>query len=65
MLSSGEWIKSSFSGDGGACVEVSQAPDTGLIGVRDSKNPDQPALWYTRAEWAAFLGGAKDGEFDL
>jgi hypothetical protein len=33
--------------------------------VRDSKNPSGPALVFTQAEWDAFVGGAKDGEFDL
>jgi hypothetical protein len=32
--------------------------------VRDSKNPNGPALIFTPAEWDAFVGGAKDGEFD-
>jgi hypothetical protein len=35
------------------------------IAVRDSANPDGPALIFTPAEWDAFVGGAKDGEFDL
>ena len=33
--------------------------------VRDAKNPAGPALIFTPAEWDAFVGGAKDGEFDL
>jgi Domain of unknown function (DUF397) len=32
--------------------------------VRDSKDPAGGVLVFTRAEWLAFLGGAKDGEFD-
>jgi hypothetical protein len=32
--------------------------------VRNSRFPSGPALVYTRAEIAAFLAGAKDGEFD-
>ncbi|AGL13555.1 hypothetical protein L083_0045 [Actinoplanes sp. N902-109] len=35
------------------------------IAVRDSKNPHGPALIFTTDEWDAFVGGAKDGEFDL
>jgi hypothetical protein len=35
------------------------------IAVRDAQNPDGPALIFTPAEWDAFVGGAKDGEFDL
>ncbi|MQA26358.1 MAG: DUF397 domain-containing protein [Micromonosporaceae bacterium] len=36
----------------------------GLIGMRDAQDPDT-VLVYTPAEWEAFIGGAKDGEFDL
>jgi hypothetical protein len=37
----------------------------GAIAVRDSKNPTGPVLLFTPDEWDAFVGGAKDGEFDL
>jgi hypothetical protein len=43
-------------------VEVAQLP--AAIAVRDSKNPLGPALMFTPDEWAAFIEGAKDGEFD-
>jgi hypothetical protein len=36
----------------------------GEIAVRNSRFPAGPALIYTPAEIAAFLAGAKDGEFD-
>ncbi|GAA2738007.1 DUF397 domain-containing protein [Actinocorallia aurantiaca] len=37
------WRKSSHSGGAsGQCVEVASLP--GLIGIRDSKNPDGPKL---------------------
>ncbi len=45
------------------CVEVAELPDGGRA-VRDSKNPDGPILFFTPSEWTAFVGGAKDGEFD-
>ncbi|WP_245647176.1 DUF397 domain-containing protein [Microtetraspora niveoalba] len=63
-LSTAAWKKSSRSGSsGGNCVEVaSNLP--GVIAVRDSKNPDGPKLLFTPAEWRAFIGGVKDGEFD-
>jgi len=34
------------------------------IAVRNSRFPTGPALVYTRAEMAAFVAGAKDGDFD-
>jgi hypothetical protein len=36
----------------------------GHIEVRDSKNPEGPGLRFTPGEWAAWLDGAKKGEFD-
>ena len=57
------WIKSRRSGPtGGNCVEVAFL-DGGEIAMRNSKHPSGPALIFTRSEWDAFLGGAKDGEF--
>ena len=32
--------------------------------MRDSKDPAGPVLTFTRAEWRAFLGGMRGGEFD-
>ncbi|MCG5216976.1 DUF397 domain-containing protein [Streptosporangium sp. KLBMP 9127] len=63
-LSGAVWRKSSRSGDsGGQCVEVaSNLP--GLVAVRDSKNPQGPALVFGPGEWQAFVDGIKDGQFD-
>ncbi|MGQ0775977.1 MAG: DUF397 domain-containing protein [Pseudonocardiales bacterium] len=47
------WRTSSYSGNGGACVQVASAPDRVL--VRDSKDPDGPALAVPTAEWQVFL----------
>jgi hypothetical protein len=57
------WRKASASnGQGGNCVELSPFGDG--VAVRDSKDPNGPVLHFTRAELAAFLDGAKGGEFD-
>jgi hypothetical protein len=56
------WRKARRSQANGACVEV--APLNGMVAVRDSKDPAGPRLLYTTAEFAAFLDGAKKGEFD-
>jgi hypothetical protein len=57
------WRKSQHSNPNGACVEVATLP-SGEIAIRNSRFPGGPALVYTQAEIAAFLAGAKDGEFD-
>ena len=63
-LSTAVWRKSSRSnGNGGAnCVEV--AVLEAEVAVRDSKDPQGPALVFAAAEWDAFVDGAKDGRFD-
>nr|WP_216217737.1 DUF397 domain-containing protein [Amycolatopsis aidingensis] len=63
LLSDVTWRKSKYSGAVGNCVEVATL-DSGEIAVRNSRFPSGPALVYTREEIAAFLAGAKDGEFD-
>ncbi|WP_030544832.1 DUF397 domain-containing protein [Streptomyces albus] len=57
------WRKSHRSAPGGNCVELAALPG-GRIAVRNSRYPGGPVLVWTRAEMAAFLRGAKDGDFD-
>ena len=56
-----QWRKARASGLGG-CIEL--ARHGAEILLRDSKHPNGPVLRYTRHELAAFLDGAKKGEFD-
>ena len=63
MISEHDYTKSSFSA-GGACVEVRLLPD-GKVGVRDSKDQAKTPHFFTAQEWAAFLAGVRNGEFDL
>ena len=64
-LSRAVWYKSTFSnGSGGNCVEAAcNLP--GIVAVRDSKNPDRPALVVSDQAWSEFLQGIKQNEFDL
>ncbi|HEY6422689.1 MAG TPA: DUF397 domain-containing protein [Pseudonocardiaceae bacterium] len=57
------WRKSRHSGQLGNCVEAA-ALDSGAVAMRNSREPGGPALIFSRDEMAAFLAGAKDGEFD-
>jgi hypothetical protein len=63
-LTTAIWRKSSSSsGNGGQCVEVA-ANLPGAVALRDSKNPDGPALVVEPEVFAAFLAGIRTGEFD-
>lgn len=62
-LAGAQWVKSTRSGPtGGNCVEVAFI-DGDRIALRNSRDPSGPALVFSRPEWDAFIGGAKDGEF--
>lgn len=62
-MSSAVWRRSSkCDNSGGSCVEVAFLGDQVL--TRDSKDPSGVPQVYDRGEWAAFIGGAKAGEFD-
>lgn len=59
-LNHADWRKSSYSGtNGGNCVEVARNLPS-LVAVRDSKDPDGPALVFTPADWEAFTATVKD-----
>ncbi|MFD8939879.1 DUF397 domain-containing protein [Streptomyces sp. NPDC059578] len=57
------WVKSSYSNNGGDCVECapSSAPATGIVPVRDSKNPDGPVLNVSATAFAGLVALARSG----
>ena len=63
-LTGAVWHKSTRSGANGDCVEVADNLP-GVVAVRDTKNRDGGTLVFTHDEWVAFIGGVRDGEFDL
>ena len=52
-LSRAAWRKSTYSNNGGSCVEVGTGV-SGVVAVRDSKNPDGPKLVFTSEQWMLF-----------
>ncbi|MFE2208284.1 MULTISPECIES: DUF397 domain-containing protein [Streptomyces] len=59
------WFTSSYSENGGACVEVATnlAAPHGIVPVRDSKNVTGPALTVPAAAFSAFVAGVRAGDF--
>ncbi|MEW2381749.1 DUF397 domain-containing protein [Micromonospora sp. NPDC047707] len=61
-LTGARWRKSTRSGsNGGDCVEVADNL-SGVVGVRDSKDPGGPALVFTPDAWRAFVGRVAGAE---
>ncbi|QKV94868.1 DUF397 domain-containing protein [Streptomyces sp. NA02950] len=59
------WFTSSYSSNGGACVEVAAnlIASRGEVPVRDSKDPNGPALAFEPCAWSSFVAALKRGEF--
>ncbi|AWL33851.1 MULTISPECIES: DUF397 domain-containing protein [Streptomyces] len=59
------WFKSSYSTDGGQCVEVAADLVTshGMVPVRDSKIQSGPVLALPVSSFSAFVAGVKAGDF--
>ncbi|MEU3986633.1 DUF397 domain-containing protein [Streptomyces sp. NPDC026672] len=58
------WAKPWSDDAGGACVEVKKLAD-GRVAVRQSTDPDGPALVFTPREMTSFLTGVKEGVADF
>ncbi|QDY77374.1 DUF397 domain-containing protein [Streptomyces qinzhouensis] len=58
------WFTSSYSDNGGQCVEVAAnlAITQGVVPVRDSKNPSGPVLAVPAGAFSAFVAGVKAGD---
>ena len=54
-------VVSSFCSEG-SCVGVVLGEDVAVV---DTKVAGGHELRFTRAEWAAFVAGVKNGEFDV
>ncbi|MGW3952742.1 DUF397 domain-containing protein [Streptomyces sp. NPDC004752] len=59
MITSGNWRKSSYSGegDGNDCIEIANLPNH--IAIRDSKDPAHGLLTFPAAVFTSFLEAVK------
>ncbi len=55
--------KSSFSAAGGKSADLARTQGR-RIGAPGARNEEGTALFFTRAEWEAFMSGAQRGEPD-
>lgn len=58
------WHKPWSGTNGGNCVEALKLSD-GRVALRQSSDPDGPALIYTPHEIEKFIEGAKKGDADF
>ncbi|MFI1191279.1 DUF397 domain-containing protein [Streptomyces californicus] len=60
------WFTSSYSSNGGNCVEVAAnlASVHGVVPVRDSKVVGGPVVTVPATAFAAFVAGVQGGTFD-
>lgn len=60
------WFKSSYSNNGGNCIEVAAnlAASRGIVPVRDSKVVGGPVVAVPATAFAAFVEGVQGGSFD-
>ncbi|AWL88565.1 DUF397 domain-containing protein [Streptomyces globisporus] len=60
------WFKSSYSNNGGNCIEVAAnlTAARGIVPVRDSKAVDGPVVEVPVTAFAAFVAGVQGGTFD-
>ena len=64
-LDNAVWRKATRSGsDGTDCIEVAPLSE-GRVGIRDTESPDATPYVVRGSVWAAFIDGAKKGEFDF
>ncbi|MGW2837753.1 DUF397 domain-containing protein [Streptomyces sp. NPDC001493] len=59
------WFTSSYSTDGGQCVEVATnlVATHGAAPIRDSKDVGGPVLGLSTTSFTSFVAGLKSGDF--
>ncbi|MEW1699017.1 DUF397 domain-containing protein [Streptomyces sp. NPDC093249] len=56
------WVKAKASDAIGECVLLAEVGES--VAMSNSRDPQGPALIFTKGELSAFLDGASKGEFD-
>ncbi|NEC18854.1 DUF397 domain-containing protein [Streptomyces parvus] len=66
MPESPRWFTSSYSNNGGNCIEVAAnlAATRGIVPVRDSKVTEGPVVEVPVTAFSAFVAGVRGGTFD-
>ncbi|MGH3871223.1 MAG: DUF397 domain-containing protein [Pseudonocardiaceae bacterium] len=59
----GQWFLPGRSDNGATCVQTRFTDDA--VYVRNNLRPDAGTAVFDHAEWAVFVAGVKDGDYDL
>lgn len=59
----GEWFLPRRTENASACVQAKFTEDA--VYVRNDRRPDAGTAVFDHAEWAVFVAGVKDGDYDL
>ncbi|MGW1177534.1 DUF397 domain-containing protein [Kitasatospora sp. NPDC002543] len=63
-LTGASWSKSSYSQQGGDCLEVARG-SLGMVPVRDSKDPEGPVFVFSAEAWQSFVVAVRGDEFGV
>ncbi|SDT76127.1 protein of unknown function [Streptomyces sp. TLI_053] len=64
MTAEPQWFTSSYSSNGGDCIEVARnLVASGVVPVRDSKDAAGPVLGFPIEAWQSFVSAVRAGEF--
>lgn len=63
MLKINQWFLPKRTSNGATCVEIRCTDDT--VSVRNNLRRDAGTAVFTHEEWAVFVAGVKDGDYDL
>jgi hypothetical protein len=58
-----EWFVPRRSNNGNTCVQTKFTDNA--VYVRNNLRPDTGTAEFTHEEWAVFVAGVKDGDYDL